>query len=254
MAGLDLIKTYSSDSDEDKHEEEEISSNDKIVNRLAVPTSILSWKGVIYHEEIIDDPLNHDGRQRSFKHERGNWATLIYINYMPSDCLCTWIRSALSELPIQGNIMSNFHISLSRTLVLKFHWIESFVEDLKLLCHKFNKFVVQLTDIKVYCNEEKTRTFLGIYCQDKDETLKHLTKAFDNVLAEYQLPLFYEDTSFHISFFWCLGDQRADLQKFLPSLTCNLNKFLAENTEDSFIYVNEIQCKIGNKCYNFELR
>ncbi|XP_012215079.1 U6 snRNA phosphodiesterase 1 isoform X2 [Linepithema humile] len=188
MAGLDLIKTYSSDS-EDEHDEKKKSNKDKIVNRLAIPTSILSWEGVIYHEEMIDDPLNHDGRKRSFKHERGNWATLIYINY-----------------------------------------------------------------VKVYCNEEKTRTFLGIYCQDKDGTLKHLTKVLDGLLAEYQLPSFYKDTSYHISIFWCLGDQRAHLQKFLPFLTCNLNKFLAENTEDSFIYVNEIQCKIGNKCYMFELR
>ncbi|XP_012215078.1 U6 snRNA phosphodiesterase 1 isoform X1 [Linepithema humile] len=253
MAGLDLIKTYSSDS-EDEHDEKKKSNKDKIVNRLAIPTSILSWEGVIYHEEMIDDPLNHDGRKRSFKHERGNWATLIYINCITSDCLHTWINSVLNELSIQGNIIFNFHISLSRTLVLKFHWIESFVEDLKLLCHKFNKFVIQLTDVKVYCNEEKTRTFLGIYCQDKDGTLKHLTKVLDGLLAEYQLPSFYKDTSYHISIFWCLGDQRAHLQKFLPFLTCNLNKFLAENTEDSFIYVNEIQCKIGNKCYMFELR
>jgi len=48
--------------------------------RLALPASILSWKGVAYNEEVIDNPLDHDGRIRSFKHERGNWATLIYIN------------------------------------------------------------------------------------------------------------------------------------------------------------------------------
>lgn len=40
----------------------------------------MSWKGVPHHEEVYDDPSQHDGRVRSFKHERGNWATLIYIN------------------------------------------------------------------------------------------------------------------------------------------------------------------------------
>lgn len=50
------------------------------ISRLALPASILSWKGVTYNEEVVDDPLDHDGRTRSFKHERGNWATLIYIN------------------------------------------------------------------------------------------------------------------------------------------------------------------------------
>jgi len=100
--------------------------------------------------------------------------------------------SVLNELPVQGNIISSLHISLSRTLILKFHWIESFVEGIKLSCRRFNKFVVQLTDIRVYCNEEKTRTFLGIYCQDKDGMLKRLTKAIDDLLAGYQLPSFYE--------------------------------------------------------------
>ncbi|XP_011881350.1 PREDICTED: U6 snRNA phosphodiesterase isoform X2 [Vollenhovia emeryi] len=225
-----------------------------MLRELVLPASILSWKGVAYNEEVIDDPLDHDGRIRSFKHERGNWTTLIYISHAPSDCLRAWMSSVLNELPVQGNIISSLHISLSRTLVLKFHWIESFVEGVKLLCCKFDKFVVQLTDVRVYCNDEKTRTFLGIYCQDKDGALKCLTEAFDDLLAGYQLPSFYEDTSYHISFFWCLGDERARLKKLLPSLTSNLNTFLAENMEDAYVHVNDIHCKIGNKCYTFELK
>jgi len=221
---------------------------------LALPASILSWKGVTNHEEMIDDPLDHDGRIRSFKHERGNWATLVYINHTASDCLLTWMSSVSDKLPVQGNIISSLHISLSRTLVLKFHWIESFVEGMKLLCRRLNQFVVPLTDVRVYCNEERTRTFLGIYCQDEDGMLKCLTEALDDLLAGYQLPSFYKDTSYHISFFWCLGDREACLKEILPSLTCSLNKFLADNMEDAYVHINEIQCKIGNKCYAFELK
>ncbi|XP_032680824.1 U6 snRNA phosphodiesterase isoform X2 [Odontomachus brunneus] len=226
----------------------------KYFKMLALPESILSWKGVAHHEEVIDDPLDHDGRIRSFKHERGNWATLVYINYAASDGLLAWMNSVLKELPVKGDVISELHISLSRTLILKFHWIESFAENLKLLCCRFNRFVLQLTDVRVYCNEEKTRTFLGIYCQNDDGILKCLIKALDDLLAEYQLPLYYEDTSYHISFFWCLGDQQTRLRKILPSLTSSLNEFLAENIEDNYRKVNEIQCKIGNKCYAFELR
>lgn len=253
MAGLHLIKTYSSDSDENNCDEEK-EKDAKIVNKLALPASILSLKGAAHHEEVTDNPSNHAGRIRGFKHERGNWATLVYIDYTVSDCLHTWMKSILNELSVQGDIISSLHISLSRTLVLKFHWIESFVEGLKLLCRRFHQFVVQLTDIKVYCNEEKTRTFLGIYCQDEDGTLKCLTEAIDCLLAEYQLPSFYKDISYHISFFWCLGDKQMHLKKSLPSLTCSLNKFLAENVEDAYVHVKEIQCKIGNKCYSFELK
>jgi len=31
---------------------------------------------------VQDDPALHDGRIRSFAHERGNWASLIYIPRM----------------------------------------------------------------------------------------------------------------------------------------------------------------------------
>lgn len=122
------------------------------------------------------------------------------ISDTPSDCLHTWINSVLNELPVQGDIISSLHISLSRTLILKFHWIESFVEGIKLLCRSFNKFVVQLMDVRVYCNEERTRTFLGIYCQDEDGMLKCLIENVDNLLAGYQLPLFYEVYEINIFF------------------------------------------------------
>lgn len=116
----------------------------------------------------------------------------ILILDIASDSLYTWMKSILNDLPVQGDIIPNLHISLSRTLILKYHWIESFVDGLKLLCRGFNPFVIQLTDVKVYCNEERTRTFLGIYCNSEDGVLKCLTEAVNSLLTEYQLPPFYE--------------------------------------------------------------
>lgn len=110
-----------------------------------------------------------------------------------------------NQVPVQGDVIPSLHISLSRTLVLKFHWIESFVEGIKLLCRSFNKFVVQLTDVRVYCNEDRTRTFLGIYCQDEDRMLKCLTENLDNLLTGYQLPLFYEVHETNILFLLLLN-------------------------------------------------
>lgn len=66
--------------------------------------------------------------------------------------------------------------------------------------------------------------------------------------------IYIQDTSYHISFFWCLGDKRDCLKELLPSLTSSLNNFLAENMEDAYMHANEVQCKIGNKCYTFELK
>lgn len=52
----------------------------KICFRLPLPSIITrsSSDGEVH----IDDPNEHDGRTRSFPHERGNWATYLYIPCM----------------------------------------------------------------------------------------------------------------------------------------------------------------------------
>ena len=45
----------------------------------SVPAGIVKMFGEAEDTTHEDDPLNHDGRVRSFKHERGNWATYVYI-------------------------------------------------------------------------------------------------------------------------------------------------------------------------------
>ncbi|XP_025603040.2 U6 snRNA phosphodiesterase 1 isoform X3 [Athalia rosae] len=80
MSGLNLIQSYSSESDDIENEEEPIAKNPS--EKLPIPQSILSWKGTKHHETVLDDPSKHDGRSRSFKHERGNWATLVYVEQL----------------------------------------------------------------------------------------------------------------------------------------------------------------------------
>ena len=47
--------------------------------RLPVPFNILSMFGDQGRPYAQDDPALHEGRIRSFAHERGNWASYIYI-------------------------------------------------------------------------------------------------------------------------------------------------------------------------------
>ena len=79
MSGLGLISTYVSDSEDDEVNDNSNKSNE-VPNRLPLPGSIATWKGIPHHEEVEEEPSEHGGRVRSFKHERGNWATLIYLN------------------------------------------------------------------------------------------------------------------------------------------------------------------------------
>ncbi|XP_071872784.1 U6 snRNA phosphodiesterase 1 isoform X2 [Bombus fervidus] len=223
--------------------------------KLPLPRSITAWKGVPHHEEVDDNPLQHEGRVRSFKHERGNWATLIYIDYEPSEDMLSWMFSVLGEVPVKCNIFSEqFHISLSRTLILKFHWIESFVEETKKLCEQTDQFNLELLNVRAYTNEEKTRTFLGIECIDRKGVLGHFVKNVNKFLAEYDLPAFYEDSSYHVSFSWCLGNELSVLNDQAHFLTIKLNQFLIEHAEARYINVTKIYLKIGNKLYVFKLR
>jgi len=52
---------------------------------LPVPSSILSMFGDKDKPCVRDDPAVHEGRVRSFAHDVGNWASLIYI---PCENLC----------------------------------------------------------------------------------------------------------------------------------------------------------------------
>ncbi|XP_033206692.1 U6 snRNA phosphodiesterase isoform X1 [Bombus vosnesenskii] len=253
MSGLDLLSTYASDSEEDEINDN--SKSEENSKRLPLPRSITAWKGVPHHEEVDDNPLQHEGRVRSFKHERGNWATLIYIDYEPSEDMLSWMFSVLGEVPVKCNIFSEqFHISLSRTLILKFHWIESFVEETKKLCEQTDQFNLELLNVRAYTNEEKTRTFLGIECIDCKGVLGHFVKNVNKLLAEYDLPAFYEDSSYHVSFLWCLGNELSVLDDQARFLTIKLNQFLIEHAEARYINVNKIYLKIGNKLYVFKLR
>ncbi|XP_076379630.1 U6 snRNA phosphodiesterase 1 [Megalopta genalis] len=256
MSGLGLISTYVSDSEDDEVDKDSIENKtNEVCKRLPLPGSIAAWKGVPHHEEVNDDPLEHDGRIRRFKHERGNWATLVYLHYEPSEDLLSWMQSVLKELPIKYNLFSEeFHISITRSLILKFHWIDSFVEEIKKLCEQISQFSLELLNVRAYCNEDRTRTFLGIECIDDKGILGQFVKNLNHSLAEYKLPPFYEDSSYHISFLWCLSDETAILNDLTPSLTNKLNQYLVEYAEDRYIHVKKVHLKIGNKLYAFQLK
>lgn len=49
-------------------------------HKLPVPETInLMFDGREYHPKPNKDPASHQGRERLFEHERGNWATYVYI-------------------------------------------------------------------------------------------------------------------------------------------------------------------------------
>ncbi|XP_011307129.1 U6 snRNA phosphodiesterase [Fopius arisanus] len=253
MAGLKLIEEYSSSSEDEKESSETVEKKIKL-NSLPLPKFTPVRVGLQDREVVLDNPGDHHGRIRSFGHERGNWATLVYAEYEPSEVLVSWMKSVNVTIPSGILIFNDCHLSFSRTLVLKYHWIESFIESLRDLTRSTLKFTLQITNVNVYCNEERTRTFIALECQPLDQTLSQYMISLNKLLSEYQLPPFYKEASYHISFLWLLGDKEDDLRKLIPGLNESLSDILSKNFENSYITVENIHCKVGNKLYKWVLR
>uniref|UniRef100_A0A3Q2CPT3 U6 snRNA phosphodiesterase n=1 Tax=Cyprinodon variegatus TaxID=28743 RepID=A0A3Q2CPT3_CYPVA len=156
----------------------------------------------------------HGGRIRSFKHERGNWATYVYLPYPPDEEFEEVLEELLSALRAQGLTLTRqeeFHLSVSQTVVLRHHWIQPFTQSLQAGLSHWGT-------LKVYCNAERTRTFLGMEATVGHAQLLDLVRVVDKTMAEFRLDTFYKDPSFHISLAWCVGDLTEKMKEILHDL------------------------------------
>eukprot|EP00075_Anas_platyrhynchos_P033266 XP_027322519.1 U6 snRNA phosphodiesterase [Anas platyrhynchos] len=226
--------------------------------RLPVPESVLAmFREQEEEERGAEDRAKHGGRVRCFPHERGNWATHVYLPYKVQeeflellDLLVSHARTYVSSL----TAMEEFHISLSQSVVLRYHWINPFVQSLKERLASYDRFFCVANQMKVYTNQNKTRTFIGLEVSAGHFQLLELVSEVDKVMEEFDLPTFYKDPSFHISLAWCVGDLTGSLEgQCLQELQDIVDRF-----EDSALVLRvqweQIRCKSGNKFFSFPLR
>ncbi|KAK1201851.1 USB1 phosphodiesterase, partial [Pygoscelis papua] len=208
-------------------------------------------------EAVSDDSSRHGGRVRGFPHERGSWATHVYLPCRVQEeflelleLLVSRARTYVSSLAA----MEEFHLSLSQCVVLRYHWIDPFVRSLKERLASFDRFFCVADQVKVYTNQNKTRTFIGLEVSAGHFQLLELVSEVDRVLEEFGLPTFYKDPSFHISLAWCVGDLSGRLEgQCLREL-----QDIVDGFEDSALLLRvqweQIRCKSGNKYFSFPLR
>nr|XP_033799452.1 U6 snRNA phosphodiesterase isoform X2 [Geotrypetes seraphini] len=176
---------------------------------LPVPDSVLNMFQDSKEEHHCDDSARHGGRMRNFPHERGNWATYVYMPYETSEEFFDLLDLLLTHTRTYGLSlvrMEEFHISLSQTVVLRHHWINPFVQSLRDRLLSVHRFFCVVDEVKVYTNQEKTRTFLGLAVSSGHMQILQLISEVDRVLEEFNLQTFYKNPSFHISLAWCIGD------------------------------------------------
>ncbi|XP_047453500.1 U6 snRNA phosphodiesterase 1 isoform X2 [Mugil cephalus] len=206
-------------------------------------------------DEETEDSSLHGGRIRSFKHERGNWATYVYVQYQPEEEFGELLEELLSAAEARGVVLTpqeEFHLSLSQTVVLRHHWIQPFTQSLKTSLGRCRRFECTAARLKLYCNAERTRTFLGMEVATGHAQLLDLVGVIDRTMTEFRLETFYKDPSFHVSLAWCVGDVTEQMKECLQEL----QSLVDEHEEGPFLLrldCTELRCRTGNKVFRFPL-
>lgn len=222
-------------------------------NPLPLPDSII--KLFDKEKDYKDDPSKHGGRVRTFAHEKGNWATLVYIPYEADIHFTDMITDLLLCLrPLDFKIMDDFHVSLSRTISIRHHWIQSFIESLKSKMSSLSSFPCEMTKLKVYTNDEHTRSFVAIEVISPSKTFEKYVKSVDQCFDEFKLQTYYKNPSFHISIAWCIGDMSLKITEEKMEELQNLWKTKCEEyPELKYFYAKKVECKTGNKLFHFNM-
>ncbi|KAL1395574.1 hypothetical protein pipiens_011154 [Culex pipiens pipiens] len=235
------IQQYSGDSSSEDDDTNNVvaSSKDSPKSDL-LPSSkkLLRVEAATTEEPVEDDPTKHQGRVRSFAHERGIWASYVYVDYNDVE--------PLNDLQQQ--------IIDKASKDLRLHNITAFVENIRNAVSGFKRFTVLPSNIAIYVNEEQTRTFLAVKIAETSfVSLEQLVDALDGCMREYKLPVFYQERSFHVSILWTLGNQREKLERVLPELDELFNAIYEEEYCDMNVNVKRLHLKCGNKFYDFGL-
>jgi len=218
---------------------------------IPLPASINAMFIEREKEIVHDDPSLHDGRIRGFAHEKNNWASYVYIDLQ--DCELDEAKNFLvKELVLEP--IEHHHLSISRVVSLRHHWIDPFVKSLKDNLEQDKAFHLCLDKLQVYTNDDKTRTFVGLEATGGVRELQKLTANVDFCFSEYKLPPFYYPPSFHVSLGWCLGDMSSQIRARLQKLELRLVDILEDDGDLGRFLVKNIHCKTGNKIFQLKLK
>ncbi|GIY64219.1 u6 snRNA phosphodiesterase [Caerostris darwini] len=226
-------------------------------NALPLPFEIQQMYKEKSSEELDEDCTKYSGKIRSFPHERGVWATYVYIEYIPIPEFYEMIeklRQAVSICGIDLQIPEDFHVSLTKTLKLRHHLIVPFIDTLKSKLTHYYQFKIIFQSLEVYENEEKTRTFLGLKVHSGYEHLLKILKKVDACVNEFKLPKFHEIPSFHLSCGSCIGSKAEEIERTLADLNVIFQSFVEYHPSCGKLWVSKISCKSGNKLFAINLK
>lgn len=237
---------YSSDSSDDNTPEKKVKT---VPCKVPLPSSIgLMFGGT----EVQDDPSNLGGRTRSFPHLRGNWVSHIYIQLSPVEVLEKATKDILAKLiDLKFESLKEFHLSLSRTLPIPYHWLQPLISSLKSLSETTKPFIITFSGLKLLPNDDKTRHFVTSLVDRGIVNLSSLVEKIDVILSGYKLPVFYCPPSFHTSFLWSVQSCPDATGVFVEKLWHEVAEKVLNGVE---FEVEAITFKTGHKIYAFQFK
>ncbi|KAI8616593.1 U6 snRNA phosphodiesterase Usb1 [Chytriomyces sp. MP71] len=210
----------------------ETAANPVQAKKKKLPAPVLPDATANKYKEKVQQRLAHrSGVAKHVEFIPGNWSTIVYVAFSPSQELSRVISESLdsaqlhypdlklmkvshsdsSPNSIDGS-PSMLHISCSRTVFLKEFQISRFIDLLRSRLRLHKSFTVSLQEFNSYINDDGSKTFLSMDVGAGANELTDLTSDVNRVLKEFSQPEFYEKPEFHASIGYFVNDHSPEVE------------------------------------------
>lgn len=143
------------------------------------------------------------------------------------------------------------HISLSRTLGIRYAQVEGILSALRHEFAKLRPFVISLSGLECLSSDAGVRLFVCNMVRDGKEKVCRLVAKVDRAIRPHGLQTFHEDPRPHISFAWDTGSQLEAVQSAVDDIDTQRQSLCAQNPDptptDFSNKIDRICCLVGQK-------
>jgi len=143
---------------------------------------------------------------------------------------------------------NEIHISLSRTIFLKYFQHDRFSNLFKDKLQGISKFYISFDDFQSYINDDKTRSFFSLNVGTGYNNLYEIMKRIDDLVISFHQKPFYTPPQYHASISWA-EDKTIINEEIIKRFK---EKYL-HKIKNTLIPIKEVQLKIGYKLNSISL-
>jgi hypothetical protein len=195
---------------------------------------------------------------RQSEHIDGNFSTHIAIQLSESMCSTLGRLNEIASSALRNKtgdepeVASSYHLSLSRHVFLRPHMIDLFIRRISSAFKNVEQVAIFLKpEMKMYLNDNKNTAFIAVPVDvDRSPVCIELIQKVDSVLEKFDLPVYYENPSPHVSL--ARTCRASGYEEFEPIET--LLKFDESQSEELRIDVCTLSVFIGKQIYRIPFR